>query len=369
MLFEITTHCQSTLPVSRQINRTLWLHTIDHAVSYGYQLNAHGGNFLNFNFGQNEFVINFGFFKDYVLSQDLKNGIFLSSINCHPKKINPNVIRAVITLETSIKFVYYDLRDLVLSRCDSLTLPDAINQIEKILVENLFELQQQTPTEPLKIAYSAGLDSGTVSWLSHKYKINFVALIDQKLAPKLTFLPFKTVVSELSEPARSDKFNSTSWTSFVPPGTYFCNPEHNNYVSGYYGDLTMLHIRHMYIQSKHLATVDLDQFEQYDLGSYQNNIYESLPFRNKQDLVNSIVKIHLAPHAQEWFLNFETKDPYRDPRFLKIFLSLNVNDLVKQFKNAIVQKIIISNAGSDCWNFMCKHKNDYSTIGCRPYLT
>ena len=363
MLFEITTHCQSTLPVSRQINKTLWLHTIDHDMSYGYQLNAHGGNFLNFKFSQNQLVINFGFFKDYVLSQDLENGVFLSSINCHAKKINSNVVQAVITPDTGIKFVYYNLRDLMLSPGDSLTLPDAIDQIEKILVENLFELQQQTPTEPLKIAYSAGLDSGAVSWLSHKYKINFVSLIDQKLAPKLTFLPFETVISELSAPTRSDRFNPTSWTSFVPPGTYFCNPELNNYVSGYYGDLTMLHIRHMHLQSRHLATVDLDQFEQYDLGSYQNDIYESLPFRNKQDLVNSIIKIHLLPHAQEWFVDFETRDPYRDPRFLKIFLSLNVNDLVRQFKSAIVQKTIISNAGPDCWNFMCKHKNDYSTLG------
>jgi hypothetical protein len=363
MLFEITTSGQSTLPVSRQINSTLWLHTIDHKLDYGYRLGAHGGNFLNFKLGDHKLEIDFSFFKDYVLSQDIKSGVLLSSANLHANKIKSNAIKAIMQSDNSIKFVYYDLKDLILQRTEPVSLVDAINRIEKILVENLFELQQQTTNQLLKISYSAGLDSGTLAWLCHKHKIDFVALVDHKLWPKLNNLPFKTVVAEISSPVDLNTIDHTSWTSFVPGNTYFCNPQHNNYVSGFYGDLTMLHIRHMYIQSKHLVTDKLDNIEEYDHGQYDNNRYENLKFRNRQDLVNSIIKIHLEPHAREWFLNFETTDPYRDPRFLKIFLSLSTNDLVKQFKTAIVQKTIIKNIEPNCYMFMCKNKNDFSTIG------
>lgn len=369
MLFEITTSGQSTLPVSRQINSTVWLHTIDHKLNYGYRLGIYGGNFLNFKLGNSELEIDFSFFKDYVLSQDIESGVLLSSTNLHANKIKSNAIKAIVQPDNSIKFVYYDLKDLILQRTEPVSLPEAICQIEKILVENLFELQQQTPNQSLKISYSAGLDSGTLAWLSYKHKIDFVALIDHKLRPKLNNLPFKTVVAEISNPVDLSTINYTSWTSFVPVNTYFCNPQHNNYVSGFYGDLTMLHIRHMYIQSRHFATVDLNKFEEYDLQLNKNNIYENLKFKKQQDLVNSIIKIHLAPHAREWFTNFETTDPYRDPRFLKIFLGLNVNDQIKQFKSAVIQKTIISSVGAECWNFMCRNKNDYSTIGQYKNLT
>jgi hypothetical protein len=369
MLFEITTSQQSTLPVSRPINPGLWLHTVDDRLSFGYQLNDYGGNFLNFEFYKNSLLINFGFYKDYVLSQDLSQGVLLSSTNLYKTKVNSSLISASTTTDNQIKFQYYDLKSLMMLQDRSISLTDAAAMVETVLVENLCSLQAHSPNDPLKITYSAGLDSGTVTWLCYKHKINFVSLITLDLLTRCQSFPFKVITSKMSTPTSADKFNRDAWQSFVVPNNYFCNVEHNNYVSGYYGDLTMLHLRSMYTQSKDLATVNLNDAEYYDLNDSQDEYYTSLKFRNKQELVNSIIKIHLQTHAQEWFMNFETRDPYRDPRFLKIFLSLHIDDLIKQFKSAIVQKTIINNVGPECWKFLCSHKNDYDSIGQHQILT
>lgn len=369
VLFEITTNQKSNLPVSRPINSDLWLHTVNDQLNFGYKLNDHGGNFLNFEFYKKSLLIDFGFYKDYVLSQDLSQGVLLSSTNLYKTKINSSVVHATTTPDNQIKFQYYDLKSLMLLKNSSISLTEAAAMIETMLVDNLSSLQKHTPDCPLKITYSAGLDSGTITWLCHKHKINFVSLMTLELSSRCNPLPFNTVISDMSTPRSANKFNRDAWQSFVVPNNHFCDVEHNNYVSGYYGDLTMLHLRSMYTQSKDLATVDLTDVKHYDLRDDQDKHYQSLKFRNRQELINSIIKIHLQTHAQQWFMDFEIRDPYRDPRFLQIFLGLDVNNLINQFKSAVIQKTIISGVGTECWNFMCKNKNDYSTIGLYQHLT
>lgn len=363
MIFELTTSAQSTLPISRQVNQTLWLHTADNRSNFGYQLNDYGGNFLNFDFCKNSLSIDFSFYKDYVLSQDLSQGVLLSSANFYKTKINSSVVRAETTADNQIKFCYYNLKKLMSLSDNKISLDDAAVLVEDVLVDNLLSLLKQNPEQPLKITYSAGLDSGAMTWLCHKHNIDFVSLITNKFLTQCKPLPFDTIVSSVSTPVSANRFNRAAWQSFVVPNNHFCDSEHHNYISGYYGDLTILHLRSMYTQSQNLATVDLSNVEHYDQRSESDAHYESLKFRNQQELINSILKIHLHPHAQEWFGDVETRDPYRDPRFLHILLSLDLNDLIKQFKTAIIQKTIISSVGQYCWDFMCKYKNDYASIG------
>lgn len=359
MLFEITTYPQHRLlPISRQINQNTWLHTADNSLKYGYKLNEHGGNYLHFLFDNNELTIEFSFFKDYILTQDVDNGVLLSSVTRYKTKLNSNIIRAYVGNE--IKFNYYDLRKLVTGPKGIVTLGQAATMIESILVENLLELKNQTASEPLKICYSAGLDSGTLAWLCYKHKIDFIALTDNVVISKLPSLPFTTIVDVLTEP---NTFYRESWCGIVP-GRYFCNTTHNNYISGFYGDLTLARTISLYIQSVDILSVDLSAYSSYDyITDKLLSKYQSLKFKNSQQLINSIINLHLTPHAQQWFREFETRDPYRDPRLLDIVLSLSIDDIIKQSKTSILQKLIIDNVDSTAWNFLCKRKNDYTNLG------
>jgi hypothetical protein len=357
MLFEVTTSSHSTLPVSKQINQTVWLHTIDDRLEYGYQLNNYGGNFVKFKLVNNGLDIDFSFFKDFILTQDLTNGILLSSLHQHDKKINSSVIH--VHINDSVQYKYYDLKKLMYVPSEPVTINHAAVLIEEILVENLRSLQSQTPEMPLEVCYSAGLDSSTLAWLCYKHKIKFVAITDTNVSTKIPILPFETIVSTLTKPL---EFNKNNWCGIVSD-RYFCDPTHNKYIGGYYGDLVMIHNKFLYYQSKHLCTIDLDDIEQYDQRCDPlDDLHKSLKFKDRQQAINTVLNLHLSPSAQEWFLDLEIRDPYRDPRFLHILLGLDFNDLIKQAKSAVLQKIIINKIDYDAWNFLCKHKNDYKNL-------
>ena len=344
MYFELTTSPVSVLGHSTLIANGIWLHRSQDCSRYGYALGEHGGNFLHFDFLK-QLNIQFSFYKDFELTQDLSQGILLSNIYNNQKKLPNNIIGATLT-DQNLTFVYYDVKRF-LKPSGGVDINQAVSEIESVLLENLTHLQQLT--KKLYVAYSGGLDSGTIAWLCHKHRIDFTAVVDYRFANFWPNLPFDIEISNLTNTPGDTQF---VWNSTV--ADHFYHPQFNRCIGGFYGDLALLHHGHVYNQSKDLVEEITDsEYDKTVVGSLQK-------FSSVTALLASVVKLHSGCEFRQWFDDFEIYDPYRDPRLLTAVLNLNLNDLVWQFKTAGIQKQILNNLEVDCWNFLCDYKNDYS---------
>lgn len=345
MYFEVTRNPKSVLPISDRIGNSTWLHRAYQQDFCGYQLGIYGGNFINFDQSRDELEIGFSFYKDFVLTQDLSNGVLLSNINRHLPAVSSGIVAARIS-STEVKFTNYDIRRIFSNKVP-ISLTQAAVVVKRILIENL---KKVAADRRLLISYSGGLDSGTLAWLSHHENIPFTAVVEPRLK-KIWNLPFDHCCFDLVD-APSDPEHQWS----APVAAHFYHSESNGTVGGFYGDLALLHHRDLYYQSCHLATTDLDMHEHYDRAPSSQ-----LPkFQNYYSMLSSIVKLHMVPQFRQWFDDFEIIDVYRDPRLFETVLQLNVDDLLTQFKTAHIQKYLINSMSNTAWNFLCNHKNDYS---------
>lgn len=345
MYFEITTNPKSRLPISNKIASNIWLHRQIDQQFHGYKLGSYGGNYIEFDMFDAGLRVNFGFYKDFMLTQDLSCGILLSNIDPTLTPLSNSVISAKI-VNSEIKVEHYNLRE-VFKRINTLSLTQVVKSVETILIENLKEIQS---VFPLQISYSAGIDSGTLAWLAHRENLDFVAVIESNSKLPAKELPFKWIYAQLIETHSSGLF---TWSSNAV--AHFYQPEFNKCVGGFYGDLSLLHHRDLYYQSEHLLNIPINE-EHYDKDPSSNFTL----FQNYNTLISSIIKMHLTPTFRQWFDDFEIVDAYRDPRLFELVLSLNHRDLLLEFKTAIIQKSIINNIDTKCWDFLCDYKNDYS---------
>ena len=333
------------MPITEYVGHSTWLHRAYQQNFYGYRLGSYGGNFVNFNQSISELEVEFSFYKDFVLTQDLSKGILLSNIDNQLTSVPCSVISAKLN-NGEIKFTNYDIRHIFLNKA-LIDLTQAAAIVKNILIENL---RSVAADRKVLISYSGGLDSGTLAWLSHYENIDFTAVVENRF--KTTWeLPFDCYYSKLLKTPSDPLYH---WTS--PTVDHFYHPALNGTVGGFYGDIALLHHRDLYYQSQHLTANNLEHYEHYDcLPSSQ------LPqFRDRNAMLSSIVKLHLRPHFRQWFDNFEIVDVYRDPRLFESILRLDIDDLLIQFKTAYIQKHLINSMSRECWNFLCDYKNDYS---------
>lgn len=345
MYFEITRNPNSVLPISDCIGSSTWLHRAYQQDFYGYQLGKHGGNFVNFDLSKSKLVVDFSFYKDFVLTQDLPNGILLSNINSQLPTVFNGVVTADLT-DAEVKFANYDLRHIFSNKA-SISLEQAASIVKNILVENLKKIATE---RELLISYSGGLDSGTLAWLSYYENIPFTAVVENRFK-QVWNLPFDHCYLDLLSSPPAPAYH---WDT--PIAAHFYHPESSGIVGGFYGDIALLHHRDLYYQSCHLTTTNLDLHEHYDRAPKS----QFPQFQNRYSMLGGIVKLHMIPQFRQWFENFEILDAYRDPRLVETVLQLDIDDLLIQFKTAYIQKYIINNMSNTCWKFLCDYKNDYS---------
>jgi hypothetical protein len=346
LYFEITNRAESVLPVTDKIYDGVWLHRQTAQLNYGYCLGQHGGNFINFDIQLPRLDISFGFYKDFVLTQDPGQGILLSNIQPSLTPLPGSVIAAHVS-ESGIKFAHRKL-DSVFTKKSHLSLQQVAHTVRALLIENLKTIQQQAP---LLIAYSGGLDSGTLAWLAHSEGLKFTAVVDPEYNLPVDLLPFDWVYSSLTHgpdlPAHAWSANTVS---------HFYHEDINQCVGGFYGDLALLHHRDLFGQSQQLTSTCFAHTEHYDTAPDS----QLTPFQTHNAMLASIVKLHLAPQFRQWFDNFEIFDAYRDPRLFEVVLQLGIDDLLLQFKTAYIQKYLVGQIDQQCWKVLCDYKNDYT---------
>jgi len=344
MYFEISKCSKSILPFSKQISKNIWWHRSHDAMLQGYQLGEHGGNFLKIVETDFDLQINLSFYKDFCLSQDIDRGILLTNIQCLESLLPQSTIQVTVHDE-KITTKQYDLTTFLQPPANICRKITVVEKIKRILIENLLQLQSHC--DDFYIAYSGGLDSSTLAWIAHQQNIKFTAVIDNKFKSFWPDLPFKYVYADLVSESGDSQFE---WLGKTVEHFY----QIDQCVGGFYGDCTILHHNDLYHQSCNLT-------QSSSVDSYHPNHTSLLPkFKNTIQLKQSIAKIQLTPHFRHWFDNYEIVDPYRDPRLVQTILQLSLKDLIDQFDQAYIQKMILHNIDVNYHNYVCDYKNDYS---------
>lgn len=352
MYFEITKTSKSVLNHSIDLGNDQWLHTcwpLTNYTSVGYQLGEYGGNFVNISVGSNNLVlVKFSFYKDFYLTHDPDNGIILSNIAVHHKKI-PNTVVSAELFNSKLKLIHFEVTKFFNIQ-QLLTFDQAVDRLEQHLAANIVQCAQKT--NQTKIVYTGGLDSSTNAFVAKKYGVDFVAVVNQNHKKYWHNLPFDQVqyshVQLCPEQPPTQGLTDNIKSSFY-------QKDFDQLITGFFGDLVMVH-NHTWFQ----------QCSQWSTNHYRYPVYDktvlqhAVPFSNKIQAKAAVLKNHSIPWFRHWFDDFEILDPYRDPEILKTTMSLSFEDLVEQAGTARIQKQLIDKLGVDRHSFVCDYKNDYS---------
>lgn len=305
---------------------------LDKSTFIGYKLGEHGGNFIEFN----DDFINFSYYKDYKLKKN--DEVFLTNLDIDGEEIESDIIKFYYQSNNHEYFKYE-----IFSESNSI---EVENSVKKILIENILKLQQTNT----RIAYTAGLDSSTTAYLAHQIKLDFTAVIF--IGINLGNLPFKKIEYYKCEnrPSFDIAFGPLENIKFG-----FYQQENNNLITGYYGDLAMLHHGQMFFQSQHLSNVTVTNL--YDQTKYDDRYGI---FNNKDELIKNAIWLNKQNYFRHWFTNFQILDPYRDPRLFTTILSLNIDDLILQLGTGFIQKNIIEKIDPTYLKNLCEYKNNYA---------
>jgi hypothetical protein len=326
-MYFILSHTRQDLPFHQQIG-DMWLSTTHNSKNYGYRLGVCGGNYVNFT----DQGIEFSFHKDFKLYKN--DGILLTNIATEGTEVSSDILYFDYNQKTAISYVS--------APRDELSYDEAITNIHKILLENLNTCYELGASN---IAYTAGLDSSTLAYIAEYHRHTFSCIIDNTYKNKLKDLPFKNVIYETRQQKPDDNVN---YGEYVRDGFY----QHNNLITGYYGDLTVVHNGDMYNQSRLLHITNKPLYDPKPLNDYTT-------FNSKQDIINAIYYTNTHTYFRHWFPNFQILDPYRDPRLFEIICRLNLVDLVEQIGTGKIQKDIVSSLNKEWLNNLCNTKNNY----------
>lgn len=319
-------YAKSHLPFHTKIN-DLWLSTSHEPRSYGYKLGECGGNYVNFT----ETGIEFSFHKDFKLYKS--DSILLTNI--------------VTGEELPGDILYFDYVDRTPIQyapiiADELWYPSILARVYEILLENLKTCHKLGAN---KIAYTAGLDSSTLAYITQYHDRMFECIIDNTYEGRFKNLPFKHITYEKRQRRPNDDID---YGEYVRDSFY----QHDKLITGFYGDLTVTHNGDMYNQAKGLYETTMPLYDPKEPNDY-------IPFNNKIDILNAIYYTNTHTYFRHWFPNFQILDPYRDPRLFEVISRLKLKDLIEQIGTGKIQKNIIGSLNKDWVNNLCDTKNNY----------
>jgi hypothetical protein len=328
MYFTVADKPNHNFPVHHRIGNK-WLSIISQSETFGYDYDVYGGNFLKLE-GD---VILFSYHKDFKLKKS--SDCYLTNIDIQGEELPSDIVEYNITTGS---FKTYQYRDNAIASYDVV-----VNNIKDILLENI------NSSHSNQIAYSAGLDSSTLAYMSHGLRLGHTILIGDKF--NYGELPFNTI--------RKCKFSMPEFevddNTFVRESFY--GELDTDTITGFYGDLTVTHNSHMFYQAFDLHS-NPDNIIPYDKKKNPNYI----KFETREDIVNAIRYVNTHTYFRHWFEHFNIIDPYRDPRLIEEITSLPTDDLIEQIATGRIQKDIIRSFNESWLDNLCPTKNDYSNF-------
>jgi hypothetical protein len=318
---------RSDLPFHTQID-DLWLSTSHEARSYGYKLGDCGGNYVNFI----DTGIEFSFHKDFKLYKN--DEILLTNLKIDGDEVPSDTLH----------FNYIDrkLVQYMLNTGLEIGYTSVLTRVYEILLENLRACHALGAN---KIAYTAGLDSGTLAYITQYHQRMFECVIDKTYEGRFKNLPFKYITYETRQQKPND---NVDYGEYVRDSFY----QHDKLITGFYGDLTVVHNGDMYNQAKGLYDTSLPLYDLKEPNDY-------IPFNSKEDIINAIYYTNTHTYFRHWFPNFQILDPYRDPRLFEMIGRLDLKDLIEQIGTGKIQKNIIGSLNNEWVNNLCNTKNNY----------
>ena len=318
---------QTKLPFHTRIG-DMWLSTSHEPRSYGYKLGEYGGNYVNFTDNR----IEFSFHKDFNLYKN--NDILLTNLTIEGDEVPSDTLFFDYTKKQIIRYT--------LQTKDEISYTSVLTRVYKILLENLTVCHALGAN---KIAYTAGLDSSTLAYITEYHQRMFTCIIDKNYEGRFKNLPFKQIIYE----ARQSKPNDDVYYGENVRDSFY---QHDNLITGFYGDLTVVHNGDMYNQAKGLYETLLPLYDPKKLNDY-------ILFNSKEDIINAIYYTNTHTYFRHWFPNFQILDPYRDPRLFEIICRLNLTELIEQIGTGKIQKNIIGSLNKEWVNNLCDIKNNY----------
>jgi len=215
----------------------LWLSTSHEPKSYGYKLGQCGGNYVNFT----DTGIELSFHKDFKLYKN--DDILLTNLK----------IEGVEVPSDTLYFDYVDRIPVqyVPVLADELGYTTILTRVYEILLENLKACHKLGAT---KIAYTAGLDSSTLAYITQYHQRLFDCVIDKTYEGRFKNLPFKYIIYEERQARPNDDID---YGEHVRDSFY----QHDKLITGFYGDLTVTHNGDMYNQARHLADISTPLYD------------------------------------------------------------------------------------------------------------
>jgi hypothetical protein len=199
----------------------------------GYKLGDHGGNFIEFiRCDLVGLIIKSSFFKDFDFYSDSNSEVLLSN--------NPHYYKPTLRYRDTLVF-YIDgdnIRTENFSWNSFFQTTDDTNQVLKIkerLIQNI-NTCHLLDSNKTKIAFTGGLDSGTLAFLVHHYKqFDFDCIVNQCHVEILDNLMFDNVIIESSS-VRTGILGGDANIKETYYQEYL-----NHTIHGFYGDCTLLH--------------------------------------------------------------------------------------------------------------------------------
>lgn len=320
-------HNRSDLPFKTKIN-DLWLSTSHEPRKYGYKLGECGGNYVNFT----ETGIEFSFHKDFKLYKN--DDVLLTNLKIDGIEVPSDTLYFNYNDKNTVQYVRHTGSEIGYT--------SVLTCVYEILLENLRECHKYGAT---KIAYTAGLDSSTLAYITEYHQRMFECVIDKTYQGRFKNLPFKYITYETRQPKPTDGID---YGEYVRDSFY----QHDKLITGFYGDLTVTHNGDMYNQARYLHQTDKPIYDPKPINHYP-------PLKNKADMLYSVYYINTTTYFRHWFPNFQILDPYRDPRLFEMVCRLNLKDLIEQVGTGKIQKDIIGSFNKEWVNNLCETKNNY----------
>jgi asparagine synthetase B (glutamine-hydrolysing) len=212
-----------------------WLNTMFQSTTYGYQLDNHGGNYVNFFVDSDQLIVDFSYFKDFDLGSNSKQGVLLTNIeSLIEQPLSPMVVQAQLN-GSGLTTRLYNTRAWLEGQGQ--TVESTVTQLKECLQKNLKKCLDVSSTN--WIVFTGGLDSSLLAFLAWHNQYFFNAVISEEFK-NFWNLPFDVCYAELQNHPPGIEHNTIK--------SSFYQPEYNHSITGFFGDTTMLHHGSMYNQ-------------------------------------------------------------------------------------------------------------------------
>lgn len=318
-----------------------YLPLVDTVTKWGYDFQSpHSGNAVIVQQQGSRVVLDLSLFKDFDLVHDQRRGIAITNLDVPGADPLPRDTVHCEFHQGQLDTQKMSWKNLLGSR-GSKTASEVKQKITQILQRNI--LSRRRYGNDLLAVFTGGLDSGTICAVLDSMDLDVRYIISESHMMYWPDLEPTCIVAKGSY--RQENYSPYS----------FYHRDLSGALTGFFGDTVCLHNATLYAQSRDLISNDLDAEDLYDVcPDNAQSFYHVL------QIDKAIQNIVLSTKFVHWYPDFEIIDPYRDPEILQSVCCLDLENLVKQFGSAWIQRDIVREVAPEWLPRLCKKKNDYS---------